>query len=71
MAIIYGVGLAMALLIGGAIGLLLTAAHYELIASRQRGYEKEIARGPDRYAAQVMLRHLRPGRPSDDEASAA
>jgi hypothetical protein len=46
MAIIYGVGLATALLIGGAMGLLVTVAHYELVASRQQGYEEEVAEGP-------------------------
>jgi hypothetical protein len=71
MAIIYGVGLATALLIGGAIGLLVTVAHYELVASRQQGYEEEVAEGRDFAAARFMFRQLKPEHPTDGEASAA
>jgi hypothetical protein len=70
-AIIYGVGLAMALLIGGAIGLFLTLAHYARISSRQREYEREAAEGREFYAALAMLRRIKPVSPNDDEASAA
>jgi hypothetical protein len=70
-AIIYDTGLVLALLIGGAIGLLVTAAHYERIALRQWAYEKEIAEGREIYAALAMSRRGKPAPPSDDEASAA
>jgi hypothetical protein len=48
--ILYDVGLLLALLIGGAIGLLVTAAHYEQIALRQWAYEKEMAERREFYA---------------------
>ena len=64
-------GLVLALLIGGAIGLLVTAAHYEQIALRRWEYEKEVAEGREIYAALAMFRRVKPGHPSDDEASAA
>jgi hypothetical protein len=69
-AIIYGVGLAMAMLTGGAIGAFLTAAHYERIASRQEEYEKEIADSRDFYAVLAVLRRTKPINPTDDRASA-
>jgi hypothetical protein len=69
--IIYSVGLAMALLTGGAIGLVLTLAHYERISSRQREYEREIAEGRDLYAALAMFRHIKPVDPDDEEIPAA
>jgi hypothetical protein len=69
--IIYDTGLVLALLIGGAIGLLVRAAHYEQIALRRWEYEKEIAEGREIYAALAMFRRVKPGHPSDDEASAA
>ncbi len=71
MVIIYGAGLAMALLVGGAIGLFLTLAHYERISSRQREYEREAAEGREFYAALALLRRTKPVSPNDDEASAA
>jgi hypothetical protein len=70
-AIIYAVGLAIALLTGGAIGQFLTAAYYGRIAAQHREYEKEIAEGRDLYAAMTILRHIKPDHPADDEASAA
>jgi hypothetical protein len=70
-AIIYGIGLAMALLAGGAIGTFLTAAHYERIASQEEEYEEEMAESRDRYRVLAMLRHIKPVNPTDDEASAA
>jgi hypothetical protein len=70
MAIIYSIGLAMALLTGGAIGAFLAAAHYERIASRHEEYEKEIAESPDFCAALAMLRHVKVN-PTDDRVSAA
>jgi len=77
MAIIYDVGLLLALLIGAAIGLLVTASHYEQIALRQWAYEREVAEGREFYAALGMLRRVRPERSAsssgspDDEAAAA
>lgn len=68
---LYYVGLLLALLTGGAIGLLVTAAHYEQIALRQWAYEKGMAEGREFYAALGMLRHVRPDHAADDEASAA
>jgi hypothetical protein len=70
-AILYDTGLVLALLIGGAIGLLVTASHYERIALRQWAYEKEMAEGREIYAALAMFWRVKPGHPSDDEASAA
>ena len=51
MTVIYGIGIMMALLAGGAIGLLLTVAHNHRAAARYRGYEQEIARDRELYAA--------------------
>ena len=47
------------------------AAHYEQVALRRWEYEKEIAEGREIYAALAMFRRVKPGQPSDDEASAA
>jgi hypothetical protein len=69
--ILYDIGLALALLTGGAIGLLVTAAHYEQIALRRWEYEKEMAEGREIYAALAMFRRIKPEHPPDDEASAA
>jgi hypothetical protein len=57
--IVYDVGLVLALLIGGAIGLLVTAAHYEQIERRAF------------YAALGAFRRIKPDRAPDDEAPAA
>jgi hypothetical protein len=73
MVILYGVGLALALLIGGAIGLFLTVARYELVASRHRGYEweaREIAASREFSVAPAMLRPVRPVGSAHDEVSA-
>ncbi|HEY4864847.1 MAG TPA: hypothetical protein VIK45_04980 [Candidatus Dormibacteraeota bacterium] len=69
MAIIYGAGLAMALLSGGAIGLFLTAAHYERIASQRQEYEREMTESRDFYAVLAMFRHIKPVNPTDDKAA--
>jgi hypothetical protein len=69
--IIYDAGLVLALLVGAAIGLLVTAAHYEQIALRRWQYEKEVAEGRELYAALAMFRRIKPDHSSDDEASAA
>jgi hypothetical protein len=70
MVVLYDVGLVLALLTGCAIGLLVTAAHYEHIALRRWTYEKEVAEGREMYAALAMLRRVKPNHPSDNEASA-
>ncbi len=71
MVILYEVGLVLALLIGGVLGQLLTASHYEQIAARQREYEKEMAEGRELYAALAMFRRVKTRGTSDDKASAA
>lgn len=71
MAIIYGVGLAMALLTGGAIGMFLTNAYHERIAPQHRQYEKEIAGDRDFYAILATLRPIKPVNPAGSQASAA
>ena len=69
--ILYDVGLVLALLIGGVMGLLLTTAHYEQIAIRRREYEAQIAEGREILAALALFRRIRPDGSSDDEAPAA
>jgi hypothetical protein len=69
MALLYDVGLVLALLTGCAIGLLVTAAHYEQIALRRWAYEKEVAEGREMYAALAMFRRVTPNHPSYDVAS--
>jgi len=69
--IVYDVGLVLALLIGGAIGLLVTTAHYEQSALRRWAYEKEMVERRELYAALGSYRRIKPGRAPDDEAPAA
>ncbi|HEX2745924.1 MAG TPA: hypothetical protein VHN16_16180 [Streptosporangiaceae bacterium] len=71
MAVLYDVGLVLALLIGCAIGVLVTAGHYEQIALRRWTYEQEIAEGRELDAALAMFRRVKPEHPSDDKASVA
>ena len=52
MSILYDVELLLTLLIGGAIGVLVTVAHHEQTARRRWAYEKEMAEGRKIYAAQ-------------------
>jgi hypothetical protein len=66
-AILYDVELLLTLLIGAAIGVLVTVAHYERTARRRRAYEEEIAESREIYAALAMFRHIKPVHPSDDE----
>ena len=70
MTIIYGIGLAMALLIGGAIGLLVMAAYYEQIALQQREYEREVAERRHLYATLITLHHVKSIRPTKIKTSA-
>lgn len=63
-AMMYGIGIAMALLTGGAIGLLLTVAHYQQVAARHQQWEQEIAPDAKRYAAALAaLRRYQPAAP--------
>jgi hypothetical protein len=59
---IYGIAITMALVIGGAIGLLLAVARYHSMAMERRRYEQEVAR--DGYlraaATQAALRRYSP-----------
>jgi len=60
MTVIYGLGIMMALMAGGAIGLSLAVAHYHRVAARYQRYEQEIARDRDLYAAaQAVLQHYK------------
>jgi hypothetical protein len=60
MTVVYGIVITMALLAGGGIGLLLTVAHYHLLAARHRRYEQEMARERQRSAAaQAVLQHYK------------
>jgi hypothetical protein len=65
--ILYDVELLLTLLVGAAIGVLVTAAHYEQAAHRRWAYEKEMAEGREIYAALAMFRRIKPAHPSDDE----
>ena len=67
MVILYDVELLLSLLIGAAIGVLVTVAHYEQAAHRRRAYEEEVAEGREIYAALAMFRRIKPVHPSDDE----
>ena len=71
MAILYDVGLVLALLTGCAIGVLVTAAHYEHLAFQRWAYEKEVADGREVHAALAMFRRIKPDHPADDAAPAA
>jgi hypothetical protein len=65
MVILYDVGLMLALLTGGAIGVLVTAAHYEQLAFRRWAYEKEVADGREVHAALAMFRRINPDHRTD------
>lgn len=71
MAILYVVGLVLALIIGGAIALLLKGGYYERIASKRGEYEKEIDERGDFDAAVAVFRRITPTGSRDHEASAA
>jgi hypothetical protein len=58
MTVLYGIGIMLALLAGGTIGLLVTQAHYHLVAARHRQYEHEAAQDRELcLAAQARLQH--------------
>lgn len=48
---LYGIGLVLALLAGGGIGLLLAMARYQRAAARRQRYEREVAGEAERRAA--------------------
>jgi hypothetical protein len=56
---IYVFGIVIALLTGGAIGLLLAAAHHQRVAAQRLRYEQEAARDRELHAAaaQAALRY--------------
>ena len=65
MVILYDAGLVLALLVGGAIGVLVTAAHYEHLAFQRWAYEKEVADGREVHAALAMFRRIKSDHPSE------
>jgi hypothetical protein len=65
--ILYDVELLLTLLIGCALGVLVTGAHYEQTAQRRWAHEKELAEGREIYAALAMFRRIKPVPPYDDE----
>ena len=71
MFILCDVGLVLALLIGGVIGLTLATARYDRIAMRQRQYEAEVAEYQEFYAAMALYRRFKPDGSSDEKVSAA
>lgn len=71
MAVVDLIG-ALVIVSGGAgIGVFLTNARYERIASQHRAYEKEMAEHRDLYAALAMRQRLKPGISSEDEDNPA
>lgn len=52
---------------GVAIGVFLTSAYHERIASQHRAYEKEMAEHRSLYAALAMRRRLKRGISPEDE----
>jgi hypothetical protein len=70
MAILYDVGLVLALLTGCAIGILVTVGHYEQIALRRWTYEQELAEGRELDAALAMFRRIKPDHPADAKTPA-
>jgi hypothetical protein len=65
--IFYDVLMLLSLLIGGAIGVLVTTAHHEQTALRHWAYEKEIAEGREIYAALAMFRRIKPGHSTSEK----
>src|SRR5689334_11702238 len=60
MVILYDIGMVLTLLIGAALGLLVTAAHYERVALRRQAYEREMAERREFYAALGAFRRITP-----------
>lgn len=71
MTLSYAIGIVLALVVGGSIGLLLTAAHYQRAGSRQLRFEQEIAQDAELYlAARAMLQRYRQTGPRGNDATA-
>ena len=67
---IEGIGIAMALLTGAAIGLLLAMAHYQRAAARRRRYEREAAEDRElQAAARTRLDRYAAAGPRDSTAT--
>jgi hypothetical protein len=71
MTILFDAGLLLSLLVGAAIGVLVTTAHYEQTALRRWTYEKEMAEGREIYAALAMFRRTKPSRSPDGKKTDA
>jgi hypothetical protein len=74
MSLLLGIGLAIALLVGAAIGVLLTCSRYGYIALRQRRYEAEAAQARQFLVVLAAQRRAWPAHPippADDEITAA
>jgi hypothetical protein len=69
--ILYDVGMLMSLLVGAAVGALVTIAHYEQTALRHWAYEKEMAEGREIYAALAMFRRTKPGHSPNEKRTKA
>jgi len=68
-AVMYGIGIAMAPLAGAGIGLLVMAAHYQRAAAQRRRYEQEVAQDAELYAAaRASLRRYQGTGPRDSTA---
>jgi hypothetical protein len=71
MTVVYSIGIAMALLIGGVIGLLLTAAHYQRAAWQRQRYERDVTEDADLYAAaQAAVRRYKTTGPRNSTTTA-
>lgn len=65
-----GIGIAMALLTGAAIGRLLTVAHYQWAAARRHRYEQEAAQDEELHAAaRARLRRYTTAGPRNSTAT--
>jgi hypothetical protein len=60
---LYGIGIAMALLTGGIIGLILTVTHHQRLTAQRERYEQEVARDRELRAAAAQAAHQRYNRP--------
>ena len=69
--VLYAIAIVIALLVGGAIGLLLSAAHHQRGVSRQLRFEQEVTQDAELYAAvRARLRQYRPAGPRDNDPAA-
>jgi hypothetical protein len=70
MAVIDVIGVFIAVFGVCAIGVFLTNAYYERLASRRRGYEQELAEQRDVLEAMARNRHPKSGNRSEDDETA-